>query len=57
MKKKEKTHYEPPRVLISRVALESGIAVAVSVDMTDWEDGGVIGTDIPAEGGDITLYF
>ena len=56
MKKTKKVNYEPPRVRITKVALESGIAVTVSVDLYDWDDGGTIGENIEEEGGDILLF-
>ena len=61
MKKTKKVNYEPPRVKITKVALERGIAVTVSVDLYDWEDGGEIGKPNAAgdylDGGDIELSF
>ena len=56
MKKTENANYRPPQVWITRVALESGIAVTVSVDLYDWEDGGTIGENPELEGGDIMLF-
>jgi hypothetical protein len=57
MKQKKKMYYESPCISISKVALESGIAVGVSVEMSDWDDGGTIGETPADEGGDMILIF
>ena len=59
MKEKRKVNYQPPQVWITRVALESGIAVDISIALYDWEDGGTIGDDgtgTNPQGGDIILF-
>jgi hypothetical protein len=58
MKERKKVSYRPPQIWIRRVVLESGIAVAVSVDFYDWEDGGTIGgvDSYETDGGDILLF-
>ena len=56
----EKKMYESPRATVTRVMMEKSIAqvqLSYSVYIEhDWEEGGVLGTDTPTEGGDIFLY-
>ena len=59
---KKGMNYEPPLVLIYRVAVEESIAqtmVAVSAKVTveDWiDEGTVVGADPATQGGDIFLF-
>jgi hypothetical protein len=58
MKQKKRAHYVPPAVKVTRVGLESGIAVQVSTTilLQDWEPGGEVGANPATEGGDIYLF-
>ena len=56
---KTRKNYTPPKVKLTRVELEKGIAqapVSIGAVLRDWEDGGELG-DNPGDGGDIYLIY
>ena len=57
----KQTNYSPPKITVTQVVLETGIAgdlcpVSVDVSLHDWDIGGELGGD-PEDGGDIYLMY